>query len=88
MYHALHGSKRFPDVGLLRTVYLAILLPHTVLAAVQVPLIVVTVTLAARERFERHRRWARVTFPTWMFVSVTGVVIYWMLYHLGPAVAS
>jgi putative membrane protein len=85
IYHAQHGATRFPGTGAVRTVYLTILGTHTVLAAVQVPFIVTTVVLAARGRFARHRRWARVTLPIWVYVSVTGVVIYLMLYHMYPA---
>lgn len=82
VYHFQVGSVRFPHGGLLRAVYLAILLSHTVLATAIVPLIGVTVALALRGSHERHRRWARVTLPLWAYVSVTGVVIYWMLYRL------
>jgi uncharacterized membrane protein YozB (DUF420 family) len=85
IYHANHGATRFRGTGAVRTLYLVILGTHTVLAAVQVPFIVTTVVLAARGRFERHRRWAKVTLPMWLYVSVTGVVIYVMLYHLYAA---
>lgn len=81
-YHALHGSRRFPHEGTLRTVYLGILLSHVVLAAAVPPLALLTLWQAWRERFDRHRRIARITWPIWMYVSVTGVVIYVMLYHL------
>lgn len=80
----LTGSHRFPDVGLWRTVYLAILFSHMVLAVVTVPLVLRTLFLAYRKRFIEHRRIARITFPIWMYVSVTGVVVYLMLYHLAP----
>jgi uncharacterized membrane protein YozB (DUF420 family) len=83
VYHAQVGSVRFRGTGLLRTSYLTILATHTVLAAAIVPLVGVTLTRALRERFDRHRRIARVTLPLWAYVSVTGVVIYWMLYRLG-----
>jgi uncharacterized membrane protein YozB (DUF420 family) len=82
VYHFQVGSVRFPHGGQLRAVYLAILLSHTVLATAIVPLIGVTVALALHGSHERHRRWARVTLPLWAYVSVTGVVIYWMLYRL------
>lgn len=81
-YHAVHGSTRFAHGGPIRTVYLAILLTHTVLAAAVPPLAIVTLTRALRERFDAHRKVARITWPIWMYVSVTGVVIYLMLYHL------
>ena len=82
IYHAQVGSVRFPGQGTLRTVYLSILLTHTVLAAAVPFLAVITLTRGLRGRFAQHRAIARVTLPIWMYVSVTGVVIYWMLYQL------
>ena len=82
IYHAQVGSVRFQGQGAVRTAYFAILISHTVLAVCIVPLVAVTVTRALRGRFERHRRLARVTLPLWAYVSVTGVVVYWMLYRL------
>lgn len=82
VYHAQVGSVRFTGQGLIRTVYFTILVSHTVLAAAIVPLVLVTVSRALRGRFEAHRRIARITLPLWGYVSVTGVVIYWMLYRL------
>lgn len=82
VYHAQVGSVRFRGQGPIRTVYFTILLTHTVLAAVIVPLVLMTVVPALRERFDRHRRMARITLPLWGYVSVTGVVIYWMLYRM------
>jgi uncharacterized membrane protein YozB (DUF420 family) len=79
-YHAQVGSVRYQGQGLIRTVYFTILLTHTVLAAVIVPLILRTLFLAVKGRNESHRRWARWTMPLWLYVSVTGVVIYEMLY--------
>ena len=81
-YHALHGSTRFPGVGWVRPVYFSILISHTVLAVVIVPLALRTLYLALRGRFDAHRRIARWTFPLWLYVSVTGVVVYWMLYRM------
>lgn len=81
-YHAHHGITRFPQVGLLHTLYLVLLGSHTVLAALIVPLVLVTLTRALRQRFSQHRRIARWTLPIWVYVSVTGVLVYWMLYHL------
>jgi uncharacterized membrane protein YozB (DUF420 family) len=81
-YHAQVGSVRFRGTGPIRTVYFAVLLSHTVLAAAIVPLVALTVAPALRARFDRHRRMARVTLPLWGYVSVTGVVVYWMLYRL------
>lgn len=81
VYHWEVGSRRYPGQGWDRTLYLAILLIHTVLAAANVPLVCTTLYLAARGRREAHRRWARRTFPVWLVVSVTGVVVYLMLYR-------
>ena len=76
------GPTPFAGKGASRPVYFAILISHTVLAVVVVPLVLRTLYLARRERFEHHRRLARWTLPIWLYVSVTGVVIYLMLYHL------
>jgi putative membrane protein len=81
---ALTGTHRFPGDGALRTAYLAVLGSHTLLAALAGPLVVATLVLALRGRFPSHRRIARVTLPVWLYVSVTGVVVYVMLYHLAP----
>ena len=80
VYHLNIGSKPFQGEGLIRLVYFAILITHVVLAAVIVPLALVTASRAFKERFEEHVRIARWTFPVWLYVSVTGVVIYFMLY--------
>ena len=82
VYHAHVGSVPFRGTGLLRTVYFAILLTHTTLAALIVPLVLVTLRRALGERFPAHRAIARWTLPLWAYVSVTGVVIYVMLYRL------
>lgn len=79
-YHAKHGSTHFTGVGPVRTLYFAILISHTILAVVIVPLIFVTLVRAWAGRFEAHAKIARLTWPLWMYVSVTGVVIYLMLY--------
>lgn len=81
-YHFQVGSVRFQGQGPIRSLYFAILITHTVLAAAIVPLVLVTLTHGLRERFDRHRRLARITMPLWLYVSVTGVVVYWMLYRL------
>ncbi len=81
-YHYQHGSQKFPDLGWIKTLYLCILIPHIILAAVMVPMIVVTFYHALKNNVEKHKRIARITFPIWMYVSVTGVVIYLMLYQL------
>ena len=81
-YHAQVGSVPFQGQGWIRPVYFTILISHTVLAVVIVPLVLVTLTRALRGRFDRHRQIARWTLPIWLYVSVTGVIVYWMLYHL------
>jgi len=80
IYHAQVGSKPFPGTGLLRTVYFAILIPHVILAAAVVPLALVTLSRGLKRDDARHRRIARWTLPIWLFVSVTGVIVYLMLY--------
>ncbi len=81
-YHSHAGSTPFQGTGGIRTVYFAVLLSHTVLAALVPFLAVVTLYRARRGDFDRHRRIARWTLPIWLYVSVTGVVVYWMLYRL------
>jgi putative membrane protein len=83
VYHVEAGSRAFTGHGWIRAVYFALLASHVVLAAVIVPLALVTLARAWRGRFERHRRLARWTLPVWLYVSVTGVLVYLMLYH-GP----
>jgi uncharacterized membrane protein YozB (DUF420 family) len=87
-YHVQAGTTTFRSTGWIRPVYFTILVSHTILAAVIVPLVAVTVVRAARGRFEKHRKVARVTWPLWMYVSVTGVVIYFLLYHVDPHMAA
>lgn len=82
VYHAQVGSVRYAGQGPIRTVYFAVLVTHTVLAAAIVPLVMVTLVRALRGRFDAHRRVARYTLPLWAYVSVTGVVVYVMLYRL------
>ena len=82
VYHAQVGSVRFQKTGAIRAIYLSILLTHTVLAAAVPPLAIVTLSRALKERYDRHRRIARWTLPIWLYVSVTGVVVYWMLYRM------
>ena len=81
-YHLHHGATRFPGHGLIRPIYFTILITHTILAVVIVPLAIRTLYFALRGRFDRHSALARVTLPIWLYVSVTGVVIYWMLYRI------
>ena len=80
-YHAQVGSIRFRGTGWIRWAYFSILISHTALAITIVPLITRTFWLAAKERIGEHRRLARITFPLWLYVSVTGIVVYWMLYR-------
>jgi uncharacterized membrane protein YozB (DUF420 family) len=82
VYHYHVGSVPFQKQGLIRTIYLTILLTHIVLAAAIVPLVLFTLSRALGQRFDRHRRIARWTLPLWLYVSVTGVVIYLMLYRM------
>ena len=81
-YHFQVGSVRFQGTGAIRKVYLAILISHTVLAATVPFLAAITLVRALRQRFDRHRAIARWTLPIWLYVSVTGVVVYWMLYQM------
>ena len=81
-YHARHGTTRFPGTGITRPLYFTILISHTVLAVVIVPLVLRTLFLAQRGRIPEHKRLARWTLPLWMYVSVTGVIVYWMLYQM------
>ncbi len=85
IYHFNVGSVKFQGQGAVRTLYFSILLTHTVLAVVIVPMIFVTFARALKGNFGQHRRIARWTLPLWLYVSVTGVVVYLMLYHLYPA---
>ena len=83
-YHYYHGATRFPGQGIVRPVYFAILFTHTILAVVIVPMILLTLYRAARRDFIRHRRIARWTLPLWLYVSITGVIVYLMLYQIYP----
>ena len=82
VYHGYVGSKPFPGTGLWRKVYFAILIPHILLAIGMLPPIFITFYRAYRQDFVRHRRIARWTLPIWLYVSVTGVIVYWMLYQV------
>jgi uncharacterized membrane protein YozB (DUF420 family) len=82
VYHVQVGSVRFPGSGRARALYLGILVTHTILAAAVAPMAVTTFVLAWKGRFEKHRRLARWTLPIWLYVSVTGVVVYVMLYRM------
>ena len=82
VYHANVGSKHFPGTGPIRTVYFAILITHVILAAAVPPLALITLIRGLRGRFDRHVAIARWTLPIWLYVSVTGVAVYVMLYRL------
>jgi uncharacterized membrane protein YozB (DUF420 family) len=82
IYHAHAGSRPFPGQGNIRVVYFVILITHIVLAATIPPLAGVTLWRAYRRRFDRHMKIARWTLPLWLYVSITGIVVYWMLYQL------
>lgn len=79
-YHAFAGSTPYQGTGIWRTIYFAILIPHSILAAVMLPMIFLTFRHAFADRRQQHRRLARWTLPIWLYVSVTGVIIYFMLY--------
>jgi uncharacterized membrane protein YozB (DUF420 family) len=81
IYHAHAGSVRFPGRGWIRSIYFTILISHTILATAVLPLVIITLRMALKRRFERHAGFARWTFPTWLYVSITGVAVYLMLYH-------
>jgi uncharacterized membrane protein YozB (DUF420 family) len=82
IYHAQVGSVRFRGEGALRLAYFGLLISHSILAAAIVPLVLVTATRGLRGRFAAHKAIARVTLPLWVWVSVSGVAVYWMLYRL------
>ena len=82
VYHFQVGSVKFQGTGTIRTVYFAVLISHTVLAAAVPFLATITLVRALGERFDKHRKIARWTLPIWLYVSVTGVVVYWMLYRM------
>jgi putative membrane protein len=81
IYHAHAGVHRYPGTGAWRTVYLWILGTHTILAVTVLPLVIVTLVRALKQNFALHRKIARWTFPIWLYVSVTGVIVYFMLYR-------
>jgi putative membrane protein len=84
-YHYYHGDTRFLGQGIVRPFYFTVLITHVFLAIVIVPLVLITLYRAARGDFIRHRRIARWTLPLWLYVSVTGVIVYLMLYHIYPS---
>ena len=85
-YHAYHGTTKFLGEGWIRPVYFTILTSHTILAAAIVPLAIITLRRGLRDEIDKHVKLARWTYPIWLYVSVTGVIVYLMLYHLYPSV--
>jgi putative membrane protein len=83
VYHHYHGDTRFQGEGLVRPIYFFVLVSHILFAIVGLPLVLATLYLAFTRRFERHRRLARFTFPVWLYVSVTGVLVFWLLTRFG-----
>ncbi len=80
-YHSYHGTTRFTEEGIIRIVYFSILISHTILAMVIVPLVGLLLWYAYKQKFDSHKRLARWTFPIWLYVSSTGVLVYFFLYH-------
>lgn len=85
IYHYNVGSTKFIGPDWAKTLYFIVLIPHTILAAAMVPFIIVVVRRAFRKDFAKHRKLARWTFPVWLYVSITGVIVYFMLYHWFPS---
>jgi len=83
-YHFEVGNVKFAGQGIIRPIYFSILASHILLAALIVPLILVTVSYAFREQFTKHRRIARWTLPLWIYVSITGIIVYLLAFHLYP----
>lgn len=82
IYHLNVGSVPFQKTGWIRMLYFAVLIPHVILAAAIVPMILITVSRALSSRFDKHKEIARITLPLWLYVSVTGVIVYLMLYQM------
>ena len=82
IYHAQVGSVPFQKTGWIRTVYFAVLIPHVILAVLMVPPVIVTVSRGLSAKYDKHRRIARLTLPVWLYVSITGVIVYLMLYQM------
>ena len=82
IYHLQVGSVPFQKTGWIRTVYFLVLIPHVILAAAIVPMVLITVSRALSNRFDRHKQIARITLPLWLYVSVTGLIVYVMLYQM------
>jgi len=87
-YHLHVGNVKFAGEGIVRPIYFSILIAHIVIAAIVLPMILVTVTYAIKKQFEKHRRIARWTLPLWIFVSATGFIVYLMAFHFYPPIAG
>ena len=85
VHKAFHGTTTSEHMGSFQPYYLTLLISHTILAILNLPLIIGTVLAAAKGNYERHKRWARITWPVWLYVSVTGVIVYLILYVWYPA---
>jgi len=81
-YHLNFDAKKFPDIGLIKKLYLTMLASHVILAVVMLPLIIATFVLAFKAKWKTHKKLGRITFPIWLYVSFTGVLIYILLYHV------
>ena len=88
VYHATSEPTKYGREDWTRAVYFVILITHVILAAVNLPMVLRTIWLARKKDWERHRKWARWTFPIWLYVSVTGVAVYAVLYHFNPPAVS
>ena len=84
VYHAVIGNIPFAGQGAIRPFYFTVLASHVILAALNVPLVIMTLVYAARGKFVHHRRWARWTLPVWIYVSITGLLVYLLAFHLYP----
>lgn len=84
VYHYVHGDSRYPGTGAIRGVYLGVLGTHVVLSIALVPMLLVTLYRAFKGTFDRHKRLARFTLPIWLYVSVTGIIVFWMLRAASP----
>src|SRR5215213_9275553 len=82
IYHAQVGSVPFTGTGVIRTVYFAVLIPHVILAGAIVPPVLLTVSRGLSKKYDKHKRIARWTLPLWLYVSITGVIVYCMLYQM------
>jgi uncharacterized membrane protein YozB (DUF420 family) len=81
-YHAVHGTTRFTGEGIARPIYFTILITHTILAVFVPPMAIIALVRGLKNRIDKHRIIARWTYPIWLYVSITGVIVYLMLYHL------